>query len=459
MSLTLDLFRIQTVPPDYSWDEGTPLITYPDNKLITNLSPLSTMLRGEGFGKVIENYTDAISSVETVSATDFIGYAPFVSIALSSEIVNHVPLISTIFLERTIDFGDYYNSETNFQNAIGEQATLFCHNYIMPGTYTVILQQKDHIAVKKTHPDFTDYPGLYIQPVEKPQRLPLSWQWNNFYSFSLLNPRNTPITWEQTTFQGPEELSWYNASGPCYEFPFTDTFWKWSGVVCDLSANPYSKDIPWNLTKSTEDIHRTWKQLYFPDCYELVPDLSTVDTSYIDYYLLEVKEIFPTAYLSAIDLTPNKESPLTVRLTPKFTRAGSFPIEKIVWDLGDGSPLLTQRRWAPNFQSPFAFSNTLTGDWQDPRNYDVVHTYKKTLSSGFSFYPSITAYASSTSSTNCAATVIGPLKLKSPTIPKFKLLHNELTNHGKTLIGEVDGVAAVWRDSVSYPTLSSTSTP
>ena len=42
MSLTtFDLFRIQTVPPNYSWDEGTPLVNYPEENLISELSSLS----------------------------------------------------------------------------------------------------------------------------------------------------------------------------------------------------------------------------------------------------------------------------------------------------------------------------------------------------------------------------------------------------------------------------------
>ena len=82
---------------------------------------------------------------------------------------------------------------------------------------------------------------------------------------------------------------------------------------------------------------------------------------------------------------------------------------------------------------------------KDPRNYDVIHTYRKTFDAGFSFYPSLTAYASSTGAYDCTAAIVGPLKLPSATEFNMAILQNELTDHGKAIIGEVEGAAAAWR--------------
>ena len=150
-------------------------------------------------------------------------------------------------------------------------------------------------------------------------------------------------------------------------------------------------------------------------------------------------------------------------MSPKLSQTGSFPIEQIDWDLGDGSPILTQKRWDVNRSEDFIFNNNFPFDWEDPRNYDVVHTYSKTNDSDFTFYPSLTVYASSTKSSDCVSGIVGPIKIdelpqediysntyidiekKSKVFQKIKLMQNELTEHGKLLIGEVDGVAVAWR--------------
>ena len=155
-------------------------------------------------------------------------------------------------------------------------------------------------------------------------------------------------------------------------------------------------------------------------------------------------------------------TPLTVRLSPKHVICGSFPIEKIVWDMGDGSPLITQRRWAPTLEHPFVYSTSLLtetdptnlkvysgsleNDPQDPRNYDVEHTYYRTLQGPHSFYPSMTAYASSTGTYDTAAAVVGPLLFPTKDEElKINLIQSELTSHGKVYIGEINNNVAVWR--------------
>jgi hypothetical protein len=138
-------------------------------------------------------------------------------------------------------------------------------------------------------------------------------------------------------------------------------------------------------------------------------------------------------------------SPVTVKLTPRFTKCGSFPIEKIVWDLGDGSPLLEQRRWAPTIKAPFYYSGAIEEDADDPRNYDVIHTYNKTPESLFCFYPSMTAYASSTNTSDSVAVTIGPLSLVLFDPSQFKVLQNEFTDNKKILLGQIENNTAVWQ--------------
>ena len=165
-------------------------------------------------------------------------------------------------------------------------------------------------------------------------------------------------------------------------------------------------------------------------------------------FYLSVVEILPTAYLSSnIPLVQeNIVFPLTVTITPRYTQAGSYPIEKIVWDLGDGSPLITRRRWDGVTLSPFVSTGALYGDIIDPRNFDVVHTYTKPDNSVYSFYPSITAYASSTGSPDACAITIGPI-ISQPlnSTKKLRLLQTEVNEDGTVIVGQIGSNVGIWK--------------
>jgi hypothetical protein len=482
-NVTFDFLNIVSVPADYSWDEGTPLVEYPNSNLIT----------------------DVVSSIDVNMQpdADYVGYAPFVSFSLSS--FAGTPSPSSVAVQRLVDFGDYYNSDSNYVMNPTLSNAVFCHNYIMPGVYTITLTKTEYVinstssalfepyscmerycdqgiqwTWNKTDCEYSSDPkitwnstlsnqtwekrwidrpeetcnaswaavnGIYVETGDQfNSRYPLSWQWYNFLSQSP-NKHNTPTTWEQTGFQQSDQLSWSETSGPCYNFNSLEVNWNWNNITCDLSANPFGTILTWDELQCIQPQATSWDDIK-RTCGTSTNTITTLSASknvITHTRALRVIEIPPTAYLDVTDLTPNKTSPLTVRLSPRIIKSGSFPIEKIVWNLGDGSPLLIQRRWDPTQESPFVFSNTYNLDWKDPRNYDIVHTYRKTNESGFSFYPSLTAYASSTGTLDCAAAMVGPLKLESTSEFNLSILQNELTDHGKVIIGEVGNTAAAWR--------------
>ena len=333
--------------------------------------------------------------------------------------------------------------------------------------------------------------GLYIQSTGKQERHPLSWQWYNFLCTSeintgtdsecyltiqedgttpivdqetfarilidcsedaeqqavstaaLNNPYNTPTKWNSTGFQQTDQLTWSESSGACIALSQTEqTLWKWDNIT--TIPGQFNTPKTWNETGCSMPTNVTWDHIKDNCSGTSSETISSTTQTIVKEALIRVIEIPPTAYLKLIQ-SDDRTSPLTVRLSPASTLCGSFPIERIVWDLGDGSPLLTQRRWSNTLESPFVYSGELSEDYQDPRNYDVVHTYTKTPDSDYSFYPSITAYCSSTNSSDCAAVMVGPLKLPNTDGTNFKLLQNELTEHGKILIGQIDDNVAVWR--------------
>lgn len=423
MNSTFDIFSIKTVPATYSWDKGTPVVTY--TKFITDLSACKTPSSND-------------------IGHEYVGYAPFMQVSLSSSPGS----ISKSFLalRRTADYGDYYNSDSNLVTFPTLSNELFCHVYVMPGLYSIRFERTEYIeaaAIDTLSPYGSATNVTYIQKIGKEENIPLSWQWYNFMCNSA-NPHNMSTTWLSAGFQQPSQLTWTETSGPCINLGQTEQIlWKWDYITCVSDANEVTNAITWDETKSSVFGNTTWEHVSGNCSNSSAPVLSSSTQTAFKEAFIRVLEIPPTAYLKVLE-TGELTSPAIVTLSPRETICGSFPIEKIVWDLGDGSPLLVQQRWSNTLQEPFVFSGALSEDYQDPRNYDVKYTYTRT-SGNFSFYPSITAYASSTNTSDCAATILGPIKLANTTGSNFKLLQNELTEHGKVLIGQVDNNVAVWR--------------
>ena len=464
---TFDIFNFQTVPSTYSWDKGTPNLPTGFNDLVRDLSACRAV------------------STANEEGVEYVGYAPFVFLSLSSE----PGTISDSFLalKRTVNFGDYYNSETN----IDTRTTVlsyesFCHVYVMPGLYTITYERTEYIqsqiekfngfgsclqkhcidwsfkslsgcdeanpgvtwaSTKTGQPyekkwkfepceeQWANNNGLYVQSIGKEPRLPLSWQWFNFLKNSP-NPRNADIPWLSAGFQGKEQLTWRETSGPCLDLKETESVtWRWDLISCNTGT--FAKKITWDETKSDSPNSVTW-DLVRDNCYGTAfPILSSNTKTIVKKAFVRVLEIPPTAYLTVVEQPTARTTPLTVRLSPRNTITGSFPIERIVWDLGDGSPLLTQRRWSNALEEPFVYSGALDQDYQDPRNYDIIYTYTRSLTSAACFYPSITAYASSTNTSDNAAVIVGPITYANTDGSQLTLLQNELTDFGKVLLGQI----------------------
>ena len=371
MNTTLDLITKKTVPSTYSWDQGSP--SFDDPSLV------DMQIDSDGY---------------------LIGYAPFTFVSLSTVSTLEVgDNIITSF--KTVSFNDYYNSNGLVLSAFGFDMKIFCHVYVMPGIYDPSMTTVEYASAS----DSGRYPKIYFQQeslgdlqegpvldyVEGLYRGRIYWNWNKLYcdppficDTGLIDQANRAITWEQTKCFQYYGKTWEEVGDTCFEGP----------PIVTQSTSP---DAPTGLPNK-----------------------------------IKIKEILPMAYLSASQpLDPlERISPLSSTLTARFTKTGSFPIEKIVWDLGDGSPLLVQRRWANDTKHPFVYTGAFPNDVNDPRNYDVQWLYTVDKSYGFSYYPSITAYASSTGTTDCASTTVGPIWPKSydPLINKPFLLQNNVND-------------------------------
>lgn len=486
MNSTLDPFNFKTVSPDYSWDKGLPN---------AGTAPYLDFLTGFAENSAV--------STENPEGVEYVGYAPYVFVALSSFPGDVLEGHQT--LRREVNFGDYYNNDTNIILRPGLNCEVFCHTYIMPGLYTITYTRKEYIHAwilstnayggclqkydinwtyqqlgtnfalnkedrvtwastctgkkyqkrwKYEPPESTQTTqGLYVEGNGLLQnKTPLSWQWNYFKKDST-DPQNTAVPWTSASFQQPYQFTWAESVGPALVLPKRNTSlykWRWNKIVKNVNlSDPFSQSFTWDQTKNGAVDTVTWDET-IPTCDTTrVYGVSVGEQLITRKAYIRVLEIPPTAYIE-VTKQSSKESyaPLTVRLSPTQTICGSFPIEKIVWDLGDGSPLLEQKRWANDINAPFVFNNSVSEDEKDPRNYDVVHTYYIRPGQSRSFYPSLTAYSSSTNTSDSAATTVGPLALAPLTGLNVNLIQNEITNHGKVILGEVGDSLVVWKSKL-----------
>lgn len=355
-----------TVPTTYSWDQGTPLTG-------SNITQIP---------------------FDSTTQTSITGYAPGFKVLFKN---NSVSDENFNLINYDWNFGDYYNSSSN-------NISLTCntpveHTFLMPGTYTVTLHHRqarniqsfDYVANSDYCKDKYDF----------------RWFWDNMTSLS-----GDILTWDQTLCTG-KYAKWWDNELACFQKYCK--FWDWYNLSQDIypGANP----ITWRQTYTDRVYSKKWAfEANDTYCKTEAVFLDTVvveEQTYTTTNIIEVYEINPIANLYSLTQPTTGTVPYTVQLTPRGTVPGSFAIEKIDWDFGDGSPIQTVWRHQSPTSTLFTLTCTFSADLNDPRNYDAIYTYNRALNTYPVFYPSITAYSGNTNSSDACSIIIGPLSLSS----------------------------------------------
>lgn len=367
MTTSYSILSSITVPEDYSWDNGVPF---------SSTSPLVTGDTNTDLGYVV-------------------GYAPGVKITFQNTSTDD---LGFDFVEYTWNFNDYYNSTYN--NVALSCTQNVTHTFVMPGEYTVTLKHYQ----TKTVPILID-PGT--PTLSCLGKYDIEWYWDN------LSATNVCRTWFETECNASFEKTWDDELACLGRYC---KFWSWTQLEKQGGANP----VTWEETKTEAVFSKRWT--YEPP---ITVCSSGEDATFVDVQQVQeqtytpstitvrVLEINPVANIYSITQPTTGVTPHTVQLTPRATKCGSFPIDRIVWDPGDGSGLKTVTRLEIPDTNTFTFTNYFSADPLDPRNYDLLHTYKRGLKTYPVFYPSLTAFSSSTDTHDTCSTTIGPITLSS----------------------------------------------
>lgn len=361
-----------TVPENYTWDLNIPLET-----ALTN--------------------TIAYNTTEYVS-----GYAPAVRVNFLNTSISELDFDVINF---AWNFGDYYH-DTN--NTVSLSCTsLIQHTYIMPGTYTVTL-----IHTQTKSEEEQDITGITTRCKGKYDK---QWIWDSLSGINCITWDETKCDaalskwWDDEGWLSPDNTIGY--VGPCFEKDCK--FWSWYSLAPRSEGDPVENvpinPVRWSESATDGEFEKLW--MFEPNDEICGQVNQKLQQTVIKTAIVEVKEIMPKAGMSSITQPQKGPSPLTVQLSPRHCLPGSFPIDRIDWDFGDGTPIKTITRYAPPSGADIVNNQIFGGDVLDVRNYDVLHTYIRNKNEYPMFYPSLTCYSASTNSTDSCCITIGPVEL------------------------------------------------
>ena len=371
-STSFQISSYQTVNPNFIWDQGVPV-----------LSSLP---------------------VGTTAATAITGYSPGLLVSFQNKSASDTRNTGNPLVTYNWNFNDYYNVATNTTSLTGTDTVT--HTYIMPGTYYPSL---NHIQAT-------------IQGVKDPNSLTRqclgdynqNWYWDNFNS--LTSPKGSAnlnlLQWDRLNSTALYPKTW-DSSDKCLQKYCLS--WSWR-LLKSTSTTP----ITWSQAKTNGQYSKIWR--YEPNdtvCTQQIAQSQTVtlvqDETIQNTCIITVLEKLPVAGMYCVTPPPlTAINQLTVQLTPRTTVTGSFPIDKIIWDLGDGTPLKTVSRYSTPVDLSLTATNVFSSDVSDVRNYDVIHTYYRNSKNTYPvFYPSLTCYSANTNTSDSCCLTIGPITLSS----------------------------------------------
>jgi hypothetical protein len=422
--MTTDFFVLcaATVPETYFWDLGVPLETEPTTKALTS-TPL----------------TEYIS-----------GYAPAVDVIFVNGSFSDP---SFEFIDYSWNFGDYYHDDNNF-------VSLSCtapikHTFIMPGVYTVTL----------THTQSKSREIVSFDSTENPEycrgKYNIRWFWDELTCLTPLNsPNEFAITWNELEC-GARYEKWWDFEEKCFQ-KYCKT-WSWRDLSTN-NDNPEINPVKWSDTISDSEFEKKWMFeandtiCVYRDDFEYLNTVTT-EEQIVSKAIIEVKEIMPVANMLSVSATTGT-SPFTVQLSPRNCKTGSFPIDRIDWDFGDGTPIKTITRYAPPLETDSVINTGyFISDLEDVRNFNVVHTYTRNKDAYPVFYPSLTCYSASTNSYDSCSITIGPISFE-PSITDIHLLKTRNTLKGNIYTFDINrNISLMTSNSFIDTLIPSTTTP
>jgi hypothetical protein len=202
---------------------------------------------------------------------------------------------------------------------------------------------------------------------------------------------------------------------------------------------------------------------YYPITMTVTSDLTGHTYSTYQVAKIRLTEIAPIVSMSVKNLSggtvtssTTANSPETLVFSTSATRAGSFPIESIRYDMGDDTIIFANRYDLGN-----SATNAFYPDLTDPRNQTIVHTFRRNqIDDPTTFFPMVSVVSKVTASTASpsASYTVGPLYLANKI--KKRLLRSKMygfeddlllifeDDSGQVFLHSIQDLKALKNDSV-----------
>jgi len=379
MTIDFKVLSAVTVPDTYIWDQGVPL----------------------SGNAIVPAYT---------TNTYASGYAPGLKVKFANLSIPDPEFTNATY---TWNFGDFYNDTTNVITVTSNEPVE--HTYVMPGNYNVTLTLNQNRIITTLQNILTLCRGKYG----------INWFWDRLTSTVATN-----LNWDETKCipaTPRKRPKWWDDETACLEKYCKQ--WSWY-ENSSIGANP----VEWLQTKTFNSFEKQWQyEINDTPCAvrnaEFLDTLQTSSNTKIITNIVHVKEKMPIAFMEQVtSLTSTNLRKIEVSFSPFKTVTGSFPIDRIDWDFGDGSPILTLTRYTAEVNDFVYRNNAYNFDVNDVRNYNVKHTYNITNLYPL-FYPSLTCYSASSNSYSSCSLRVGPLIHPSTPLP-IVLLKSRNTEKG-----------------------------
>lgn len=213
-------------------------------------------------------------------------------------------------------------------------------------------------------------------------------------------------------------------------------------------GDPFNYQSPTPLVSSlTATFHDYW----FPGDYTVSLSAVHIGSSSIDIltksqYVRMTQVTQPSANLTI--LPPNSGfSPFTATFQFSGSRSGAFPIQSLLLDFGDGSPIVSINRQLSS--SLFENKSRFPNDLKDPRNFEVSHTYQiQSLFDSGTFYPTLSVIEMGTNNKSLISNIVGPIKLPPINDKEYSVIKTQkkgnltyitlVDNNNKALFNAID---------------------
>jgi len=259
----------------------------------------------------------------------------------------------------------------------------------------------------------------------------------------------------------PNLTVWFTDSSEPHTFPISSYHWDFGDyynehsmtqlVTADIITRGNFDRGCWKTNQTNHSVVHTYTM---PGTYDVTLCVQASNTSTPDCCARYVNESIQPFYVYVAEIYPDccfeirsplsGVSPHTINFLASCVTPGSFPICRLDWDWGDGTPTESISRFpyptASNLNQVLTSVSAFPYDPNDPRNYLISHTFTNTNVIPATFSVTLSVYACNTNSASiCIGQSVGPIIYPYDVIEPRHLIKSRYQNSNNDVVYILEG--------------------